>query len=79
MTVKHHTQPPSAELDHILQEVKQHGFYVTKLNEFLPEIQTTEERMYLICIIAKQAHLNASFNLDKNLCVLEQINKNEAN
>ncbi|HPH06179.1 MAG TPA: hypothetical protein PL131_09910 [Methylotenera sp.] len=79
MKAKPHTQPPSAELAHIMQEVKQHGFYVTKLNEFLPEIQTTEERMYLICVIAKQAHLNASFNLDKNLCVLEHTNKNEAN
>ena len=71
-----YTQQPSAELAHIMQEVKQHGFYVTQLDEFLPEIKSTEERMYVICVIAKQAQLKASFNLDKNLCVLEQIRLN---
>lgn len=70
------TQPPSAELVHIMQEIKQHGFCVTQLDAFLPEIKTLEERMYIICVIAKQAHLKASFNLDKNLCVLEQISLN---
>ena len=44
------TQPPSAELAHIMQEVKQHGFYVTQLDEFLPEIKSIEERMYVICL-----------------------------
>ena len=70
------TQPPSAELAQIMQEVKQHGFYVTQLDAFLPEIKSTEERMYVICVIAKQAQLKASFNLDKNLCVLEKISLN---
>ena len=65
------TQPPSAELALIIQEVKLHGFYATQLDAFLPEIKTTEERMYVICVIAKQARLKACFNLDKNLCVLE--------
>lgn len=65
-------QPPSAELAHIVQEVKQHGFYATKLDVFLPEIETAEERMYVISVLAKQAHLKVSFNLNKNLCVLER-------
>ncbi|HOY87542.1 MAG TPA: hypothetical protein PLJ94_06900 [Methylotenera sp.] len=64
----------TVELAHIMQEVKQHGFYVTQLDAFLPDIKSTEERMYVICVIAKQAHLKASFNLDRNLCVLEMIN-----
>ncbi len=70
------TQPPSAELAQIMQEVKQHGFYVTQLDAFLPEFKTLEERMYVICLIAKQAQLKSSFNLDKNLCVLERISLN---
>ncbi len=76
MKAHFYTQPPSAELAHIMQEVKQHGFYATKLDAFLPEIKTLEERMYIICVIAKQAHLKASINWDKNLCVLEQISLN---
>lgn len=68
------TQSPSVELAYIVQEVKQHGFYAMQLDAFLPEIKTTEERVYVICMLAKQAHLKASFNLDKNLCVLERIN-----
>ena len=66
-------QPPSAELAQIVQEVKQHGFYATQLDTFLPESKSTEERMYVTCVIARQAHLRASFNLDKNLVVLEQV------
>ena len=76
MKTKGTTQPPSAELAQIMQEVKLHGFYVALLDEFLPEIKSLEERMYVICVIAKQAQLKASFNLDKNLCVLEGISLN---
>ena len=72
MKATHHNQAPSAEFAQIIQEVKQHGFYALMLNEFLPEIKNREEQMFIICVMAKQAQLRASFNLDKNLVVLER-------
>ena len=72
MKPKQTAQAPSAELAYIMQEVKQHGFYATHLDTFLPEIKSIEERIYIMRIIASKAHLVARSNLEQNLCLLEQ-------
>lgn len=71
--MKHtHFKQNSIELSHIVKEVEANGFYATKLDEFLPEIKSREEQMYIICTIAGRAHLKVCFNLSQGLCVIER-------
>lgn len=68
--LKKHQHLPR-ELAQIVDEVNQHGFYSTTLDEFMPDISDREEQMYMILMIAKKAQLTVSFNLEKNLCLFE--------